>query len=112
MSTIAFNAVTMMGLVRLFATAPLYEGRRLDPTSAWAVFQSWMHQPETIYLPEPAGCRDTLDELVRAGHVLSKEWTDAYLAAFATAGRLRLVTLDRGFRHYPSLDLLELSTAP
>lgn len=30
-------------------------------------------------------------------------WTDAYLAAYARAGGLTVVTFDRGFRQFPDL---------
>ena len=33
-----------------------------------------------------------------AGHASPKAWADAYLAAFADAAQLTLVTFDRGFR--------------
>lgn len=40
-----------------------------------------------------------------------KRWMDGYLAAFAIAEKLRLVTFDRGFRSFESkgLDLMVLS---
>ena len=45
--------------------------------------------------------------LAGLGTASPKVWMDAYLAAFAIAGRLRLVTLDRDFKSYVShgLDL-------
>jgi len=35
-------------------------------------------------------------------------WTDAYLASFVKAGRLRLVSFDRGFSKLSGLELLIL----
>lgn len=37
-----------------------------------------------------------------------KLWMDAYLAAFAIAGRFRMVTTDAAFRQFRGLDLLLL----
>ena len=37
-----------------------------------------------------------------------KLWMDAYLAAFALAGRYRIVTTDAGFRQFQGIDLLVL----
>jgi uncharacterized protein len=37
-----------------------------------------------------------------------KLWMDAYLAAFALAGRYQMVTTDAGFRQFRGLDLLVL----
>jgi predicted nucleic acid-binding protein len=38
-------------------------------------------------------------------------WTDAYLAAFAEAHSLTLVTFDAGFERWPALKLTLLSSA-
>ena len=35
--------------------------------------------------------------------VTDRHWTDAYLAAYAHAARLSLVTFDKGFRGFPGL---------
>ncbi len=38
-------------------------------------------------------------------------WMDAYLAAFAVAGGMQMVTMDTGFRQFDGLDVLILETA-
>jgi predicted nucleic acid-binding protein len=53
---------------------------------------------------------DLPDDLVRAvrGTASPKLWMDAYLAAFALAGRYAMVTTDAAFRQFRGLDLLIL----
>jgi predicted nucleic acid-binding protein len=48
---------------------------------------------------------DSWRRLTRSRHPHHSVWTDAYLAAFASAARLPLSTLDRGFRQYDGLAL-------
>ena len=42
------------------------------------------------------------------GTASPKLWMDAYLAAFAAAGRMTLVTTDAAFRQFDGLDVLVL----
>ena len=53
---------------------------------------------------------ETWRQLADGDAVSPKRWTDAYLAAFAITGGLRLVTLDKDFLNFEShgLDLLLL----
>jgi predicted nucleic acid-binding protein len=44
--------------------------------------------------------------------IRGRHWTDAYLAAFATAGGYRLVSFDAGFARYPGLAWLHLRSEP
>lgn len=50
-----------------------------------------------------------LDRFCNAGQTSPNLWTDAYLAAFAKSGGLRLVSFDRGFTRFSGLALLVLS---
>ena len=59
---------------------------------------------------EPAACEATLNKLLRPG-TPARLWTDAYLAAFAAAGGLRLVTFDKDFARFGELARLQLQTA-
>ena len=61
------------------------------------------------FLPEPADIDKHLAGACRPGGLSAGFWTDAYLAAFARAGRCRLATFDRGFRRFDGLDLILLA---
>lgn len=106
---VAFNSVTMLGLVRICSNAPIFGGAPLDPIDAWAIFQGWSGYDEIVFLAEPGGCRQALNRLVTAGSVARRTWTDSYLAAFAMTDSLRLVSFDADFHRYRGLDFLHLT---
>lgn len=106
---VAFSTVTMLGLVRVLTCAPIMGGRPVEPADAWSVLQTWLTTGPVVRLHEPEGCRARLTEMATAGLVTGRSWTDAYLAAFAIAARVRLVTFDAGFTCFSGLDLLQLA---
>jgi hypothetical protein len=57
---------------------------------------------------EPVGLEPSWKELAVRKTASPKLWMDAYLAAFARAGRYSLVTTDAAFRQFRGLDLLVL----
>lgn len=63
----------------------------LDVLSAHPYIAEWEERPGTADLWRRLAARDTPSP---------KVWMDAYLAAFALAGGLRLVSLDREFRNF------------
>jgi len=107
---IAFNTVTMLGLVRVLSSAPIMAGRPLEAADAWSVLQTWLATDHIVRLHEPEGCRAKMADMVAAGLVTRALWTDAYLAAFAIAARVRLVTFDTDFTRFGGLDLLHLAS--
>lgn len=107
-SRIAFNTVTMLGLVRISSNAAVLGGQPLTPADAWNVYLGWREMAEVTYVPEPKTCGVVLNRWVSSDAVTPRTWTDAYLAAFAVAGGCRLVTLDRDFRRFQGLDVLLL----
>jgi predicted nucleic acid-binding protein len=56
-------------------------------------------------LTEPDGVKLVWRELMMQRGAGPSSWTDAYLAAFARAHSLLLVTFDRGFARWARLDL-------
>jgi toxin-antitoxin system PIN domain toxin len=103
-----FCRLTWLALPRLLTERRVFGKRAIDGPKAWDTLQSWIEMPGVIFADEPAG----LDELLRhwAGEadLRAGDWTDAYLAAFALAGDLRLVSTDRGFERFPGLSWLHL----
>lgn len=64
---------------------------------------SWDEPPGTVALWHQFAARDTASP---------KVWMDAYLAAFAIAGGLEFVTLDRDFKSYETHGLRLRFLAP
>lgn len=103
-----FCRVTELGLLRLLSNRSLLGDASLDGGAAWRALSTWKREPGVVRVEEPPGLDELLaawgSELdIRGGH-----WTDAYLAAFATASGCRLVSFDAGFARFPGLPWLHL----
>jgi hypothetical protein len=84
-----------MGLLRLLTTQAAMNQLALNQLEAWQVYDRWINS-EGIYLsPEPHAMEVGFRARTQSHHCSPKEWADAYLAAFAEAAGLTLVTFDR-----------------
>ncbi len=106
-----FNRVTMLALVRLLCQPKVMGDAVLDLTQACDLYRSFAALPEVGLLPEPPGCQAALLRLAGDSRppLPPRLWTDAYLAAFAGSGGLRLVTFDRDFDRFAGLDCHRLA---
>lgn len=102
---LAFCRVTQLGLLRLLTNEQVMGRSRKTVPEAWSIYQQIHALPTVVFAPEPEGTEENLAEHCRIPDAPRVFWTDAYLAAFARAGGLGLVTFDQGFRRYPGLDL-------
>jgi toxin-antitoxin system PIN domain toxin len=101
---------TEQSFLRLASTPALhnvYGVQGMTNRDALAALDALQALPQVAVRDEPAGAFALWRTLAGLGTASPKVWMDAYLAAFAIAGRLRLVTLDRDFKSYVShgLDL-------
>jgi len=110
--TVACCRVTVLAFLHLITDAHVMQHAVLTGTEAWALLQEWLTLPEGSFLDEPVDLDDQLGQLSRVMSIRPKLWTDAYLAAFATAGGHRIVTLEGDFPRFPGLDLLLLQERP
>ena len=111
-STIGFCRTTEMACLRLL-TQSLTEGfRPLNNRDAAAVYLAWRRDDRVEFITEPPGLEALWPRLGLRDTRSPKLWTDAYLAAFATAGAFRMVTFDAAFRQFETsgLDLLLLDS--
>lgn len=106
---IAFCSLTMLGLMRLLCNTAALGPQPLTPLAAWEVCQRWCADHAVFVAHEPRRSYVALHSLVVDGLVRPRTWTDAYLAAFAGAGQLRLVSFDSDFANFPNLDWLHLA---
>jgi uncharacterized protein len=102
-----FCRITMLGLVRLLTQPRVMGDGAMAAHEAMAVHARWMALPEVGLHPEPPGCDDVLNGLV-SPTLPARLLTDTYLAAFATAAGLRLVSFDADFQRFEALTLLRL----
>ena len=61
------------------------------------------------WVEEPKGLEPIWKKLTDGTKASPKVWMDAYLAAFAMAGKYRFVSTDSGFKQFKGLDLILLT---
>jgi toxin-antitoxin system PIN domain toxin len=96
--------VTQLGLLRLLTNPALLGARACPVRRAWRVWDTLLSDERFAFQDEPPHLEKGLREFTRGFTFSPKLWQDAYLAAFAHAAGLRLVTFDRGFRKFKGLD--------
>ncbi|MBL9181855.1 MAG: PIN domain-containing protein [Verrucomicrobiaceae bacterium] len=92
-----------MGLLRLLSN-PAVMGADVCPSdAAWKLNDRIFTDRRFTFEDEPAGLEGELRRLTRGFPYSPKFWQDAYLAAFAVASDLSLITFDQGFRKFQRL---------
>jgi toxin-antitoxin system PIN domain toxin len=105
---LVFCRMTALGFLRLSTNASAMDGQPLTVPQAWRAYSDFRRLPEVVLAAEPEDCETWLEQWALGGRPTPRQWTDAYLAAFAKAGGLRLVSFDGDFVHFDGLDLLRL----
>jgi len=67
----------------------------LDQMQAWEAFDALVSDQSNRMIEEPAGFDEVFRQHTSSKMAATKQWADGYLAAFAEAGKLTLVTFDR-----------------
>ncbi len=106
---VAFCRLTQLGLLRLLSSERVMGAQRMDHALAWTTCRNVAAQKNVDVLDEPAGLDTHLANLCTRRGSSPSFWSDAYLAAFALAGRHRVATFDRGFRRFEDLHLILLT---
>jgi toxin-antitoxin system PIN domain toxin len=92
---ILFCRVTQMSLLRLLTNTSVMGDEVLTSREAWRVYRTILDDARIGFAPEPFALEPDWKKLTSQDRPMPKIWTEAYLAAFARAGGMRLVTLDR-----------------
>lgn len=106
---VAFCRTTALALLRLLSNPRVLGRAALSGNDAWAALERWLALPETILLAEPPGIDELLGAWSTALPLDAGDWTDAYLAAFASAAGCRMVAFDGDFDRYPGVEFLHLT---
>ena len=111
-----FCRSTQQSFLRLASTPALlktYGADGLTNRDALIALGALMALPQVGEHEEPPGSFPLWQKLASRDTASPKVWMDAYLAAFAISGHLRLATLDHDFRNFVphGLDLNLLSGA-
>ncbi|MBT9583859.1 PIN domain-containing protein [bacterium] len=110
---VLFCRSTQQSFLRLLTTAGVlrhYGNPPLTNAEALELYQGLVADSRIGFVHEPADLDHHWYSLATPNTASPKVWMDAYLAAFAIAGRYRLITIDLAFQQYSNLDLILLQT--
>ncbi len=108
----AFCRSTQQSYLRLLTTHAVLAPYGLPPLSnraAWSAYDRILADDRFEWVEEPKGLEPIWKKLTDGTKASPKVWMDAYLAAFAMAGKYRFVSTDSGFKQFKGLDLILLT---
>jgi uncharacterized protein len=97
-----FCRVTQLGLLRLLTTEAVMGDEVLGQSAAWTAYDRWTEDSRISFLTEPPELEQCFRSFSRLSRPAPKDWADSYLAAFAEASNLNLVTFDRALHRKSS----------
>jgi toxin-antitoxin system PIN domain toxin len=111
-ASLLFCRATQQAFLRLLTNASVlspYGNPPLTNSQAWSAYEALLNDDRIAFrADEPAGVEALWKGFAARTTSSPKLWMDAYLAAFALAGRYRMVTTDKAFHQFQWLDLLVL----
>jgi len=92
---LVFCRQTQLGFFRILTTSAVMGNETLTQQQCWTIYEKWLAGGFAIEQPEPLDIGLAFRARTFATEPEPKTWMDAYLAAFAEAANLTLVTFDR-----------------
>jgi toxin-antitoxin system PIN domain toxin len=108
-----FCRSTQQSFLRLLTTQAVLAPYGIPPLTnkaAWSAYEGFRADHRVSWAEEPRGLEDRWKKFAGGSKASPKQWMDAYLAAFALAGRHSFVTTDRAFSQYKGLDVIVLKS--
>jgi uncharacterized protein len=93
-AVLCFCRFTQLGLLRLLTNASAMSDDVMTQAEAWKVFDKFLSTSSAKLIEEPSGIDPLFRRLTDRKEVSTKQWADAYLAAFAEAAKITMVTFD------------------
>ena len=97
-ASLAYCRLTQLGLLRLLTLSAVMGDEVMTQAQAWAAYDHWLRDHRVVFLDEPPEVESRFRSMTRLRQPAPKDWADSYLAAFAAAAHLTLVTFDKGLR--------------
>ena len=94
-TVVYFCRFTQLGLLRLLTNRSAMGEDVLTNSQAWEVFDALGASEGNRMMEEPRGIGPLFRQNTDRGEASTKQWADGYLAAFATAAGIRLITFDQ-----------------
>ncbi len=110
--SLLFCRATQQSLLRLLSNVAVlspYGNPALSNRQAWGLYEQLLADDRILFHSlEPPGLEAQWKKWAVRGTASPKLWMDAYLAAFAKTGGLRLATTDGAFSQFAGLDVMLL----
>lgn len=103
-----FCRLTQQGFLRLATNPRVFGKDALTLPDAWHKYDLFSSDSRVSFADEPAQIETHWRSFTRSRSFSPQVWNDAYLAAFALAGGLELVTFDKGFAQYQNVKCIVL----
>jgi toxin-antitoxin system PIN domain toxin len=104
-----FCRMTQLGYLRLATDRSIFGKHALTLGRAWQKYDLFLSDARISYADEPADLETHWRALTQTKSRSPKVWNDAYLAAFAHAASLEIVTFDKGFAQYKNVSSVILT---
>jgi uncharacterized protein len=95
-----FCRITQSGFLRLATNPKAFGKEAVTLIDAWRMYDAFLGDPRVSYFDEPAGLEPIWRDFTSQASFSPKIWNDAYLAAFAAAASLQVMTFDQSFTQY------------
>jgi toxin-antitoxin system PIN domain toxin len=108
----SFCRMTQHSVLRLLTTEHIMKLYGMPPmtnAAAWTLYDQLLNDPRVGFTEEPKGVEALWRRFCARPSVSPKLYMDSYLAAFAIASQLRVVTIDRGFQQFNDIDVITLT---
>ena len=92
---LVFCRQTQLGFFRLLTTPAVMGPDTVSQRRCWTIYEEWLGAGRAVLQPEPPGLEAAFRARTQSAEPAPKTWMDSYLAAFAQAARLTLVTFDK-----------------
>lgn len=102
--SLGFCRLTQQGFLRLATNRSAVGDEVVSLDGAWTLYDSILADDRIEFITEPSNLETYWRAYSSGSSFSNKVWSDAYLAAFASASKMQLVTNDRGFSRYQNLD--------
>jgi uncharacterized protein len=94
-----------ISLIRLLGNRHIMGDDAMPASTAWGLVRQLAQDERVAFIQEPALLDSVFPTLLNSPVPTVKLVADAYLAAFAITGSLKMVTFDRGFRQFKGLEV-------
>jgi len=94
-AVVYFCRFTQLGLLQLLTNQSAMGADVLTQSQAWKAFDALLAHPGNRMIEEPHGIDPVFRRFTDRRQSSTKQWADGYLAAFALAAGIQLVTFDK-----------------